>query len=150
MEDTSICGGRTAVNMLYDDERLRVALVAPGEVRLTGDIDFSNSAHLAAGLAAATAEHGELAVDVAGVTFVDLSGLRALLQPYALPETRWYGSRSPVDAAEPAHAAAPVGSGVPQGSPPELRNIPPRMRRLIEIIGWRLPARANGGGPAAR
>lgn len=106
------------VDVLYEDAHLRVIWTEDGWVRVTGEVDLSNSAALGAALTRLSAAHGPLDVDIAGLRFVDLSGLRSLVQ-------------SETSAA---------------GSPARLHNVPVHVRRLMSLLGWE-PAGANGSGP---
>ncbi|MEO3808443.1 STAS domain-containing protein [Sphaerisporangium sp. B11E5] len=105
------------MNVLYEDGHLRIAWAEGGWVRVTGEVDLSNSAALAAMLSRLSAEHGRLDVDVAGLRFVDLSGLRSLIHTPALAD----------------------------GSPARLHNVPSHLRRLMTLLGWE-PADAGGPG----
>ena len=105
------------MDVLYEDAHLRVIWTADGWVRISGEIDLSNSKALAAALTARSASHGTLDVDIAGLRFVDLSGLRSLIHP------------------GPAEQASAV----------RLHNVPVHVRRLMALLGWE-PASANGHG----
>lgn len=92
--------------VLYTDRHLRVSWAAgSSSVVLTGEVDVSNSAALASVLSEARDSHGEIEIDTGDLRFVDLAGLRAL---------------------------AP--SGCP-GDRMRLRNVPPYMARLLEMLG---------------
>nr|WP_246497566.1 STAS domain-containing protein [Sphaerisporangium rubeum] len=106
-----------AVDVLYEDAHLRVTRTSDGWVRVTGEVDLSNSAAFGAALTRLSALHGPLDVDVAGLRFVDLSGLRSLVQP---------------------------DSSAAEG-PARLHNVPVHVRRLMSLLGWD-PAGANGSG----
>ncbi|WP_169949149.1 STAS domain-containing protein [Microbispora sp. H11081] len=94
--------------VLYTDSYLSVRWSpADSSVILAGEVDLSNSAALATALAAARSERGEIVVDTGDLRFVDLAGLRALLAP---------------------------GSPVKGGTAVRLRNVPPYLSRLIEIL----------------
>jgi anti-anti-sigma factor len=55
----------------------------PGGLRVSGNVDVSNSTVLEAAVAAAAASMAEVTVDFSGILFCDLSGLRALVQAAA-------------------------------------------------------------------
>ncbi|SEF93370.1 STAS domain-containing protein [Nonomuraea solani] len=67
--------------LLYTDTLLWVGLVErPGrsELRLIGEIDFSNGAAVAGILATARGIAGRLVVDLDRLTFIDVAGIRVL------------------------------------------------------------------------
>ncbi|OPG02497.1 hypothetical protein B1L11_42365 [Microbispora sp. GKU 823] len=98
-------GGHCGV--LYTDTYLSVRWSpADSSVIIEGEVDVSNSAALATALAEARSEGSEITVDTAALRFIDLAGLRALLAP-----------------ASPA-----AGDAV------RLRNVPPYLRRLLEML----------------
>ncbi len=98
-------GGHPGV--LYTDTYLSVRWSpADSSVIVEGEVDVSNSAALATALAEARSERGEITIDAGALRFVDLAGLRALLAP-----------------------ASPVA-----GSAVRLRNVPPYLRRLMEML----------------
>ncbi|MEV7801955.1 STAS domain-containing protein [Microbispora sp. NPDC088329] len=98
-------GGHQGV--LYIDTYLSVRWSpADSSVILDGEVDVSNSAALATALAEARSRRGEITVDAGALRFIDLAGLRALLAP-----------------ASPA-----AGDAV------RLRNVPPYLRRLLEML----------------
>jgi anti-anti-sigma factor len=83
---------------------------APALVTVTGEVDASNAAEFCVALLdAARAARPPLEVDLAGVTFMDSTGVRAI-----------------EDACE---ALAAAGSGV------VLQNAPRQVLRIIEILG---------------
>ncbi|WP_370022056.1 STAS domain-containing protein [Planotetraspora sp. GP83] len=93
--------------VLYADRHLRVSCTAgSSSVVLTGEVDVSNSAALASVLNQARDSHGEIEIDTAGLRFIDLAGLRALAAPGGRPGDRM-----------------------------RLRNVPPYMARLLEMLG---------------
>ncbi|MCT9932004.1 STAS domain-containing protein [Planotetraspora sp. A-T 1434] len=95
--------------MLYTDDRLTVWSATVRWVRLSGEIDLTNSEAVALVLADAQQGDDLVLVDVGQVTFIDLSGLRALA---LLPGT-------------------PPRRGI------RLVNKPPFMRRLLRTLGGR-------------
>ncbi|MFC7642916.1 STAS domain-containing protein [Streptosporangium lutulentum] len=80
MDDTD---GATC-SPVYDDETLRItSTVHPPGIRLEGELDRSGVPALTAALAGAAhrAAHGDglLSVDLSGLEFIDVSGLRVLV-----------------------------------------------------------------------
>ncbi|GGK82332.1 hypothetical protein Ppa06_47530 [Planomonospora parontospora subsp. parontospora] len=95
---------------LYSDQRLRVARYAgrSGHVlRLSGQIDAGNSAVLARVLNGHGACDAGTVIDVGQVSFIDVSGLRALLT-----------------CARPASHRVRLG------------DVPPHVQRLLTLLGW--------------
>ncbi|MBB5131470.1 anti-anti-sigma factor [Thermocatellispora tengchongensis] len=93
--------------MLLDDGQLRVTRSAGGTLTLHGEVDARNSAVLAGVLIAARTPPGTpLVVDLQGLTFIDMSGLR-VLRP---------------------------GPGRPGLAPVRLVNVPRLMRRLLDML----------------
>ncbi|MGI5162390.1 STAS domain-containing protein [Microbispora sp. CA-102843] len=98
-------GGHRGV--LYTDTYLSVRWSpTDSSVIIEGEVDVSNSAALAIALAEARSDRGEITVDTGALRFIDLAGLRALMAP-----------------APPA-----AGDAV------RLRNVPPYLRRLLEML----------------
>lgn len=109
-------GTRPRGHRMPDDGRLRISWdTGPPRLVLAGDIDLNSHAALIASLARAKDADGtgQVHVDMAGVTFCDVAGLRIIL----------HGS----------------GRG-PAGGHTTLHNIPPRLRRLLDLLA---------GGPAS-
>ncbi|MEZ0071519.1 STAS domain-containing protein [Planotetraspora sp. GP83] len=92
--------------ILYADDRLTVWSATVRWVRLSGEIDLTNSEAVALALADARQGDDLVLVDIGQVTFIDLSGLRALA---LLP-------------------AAPPRRGM------RLVNMPPFLRRLLRTL----------------
>ncbi|MBG0822955.1 STAS domain-containing protein [Planomonospora sp. ID91781] len=95
---------------LYGDQRLRIARYAgrSGHVlRLSGQIDAGNSAVLARVLNGHGACDAGTVIDVGQVSFIDVSGLRALLT-----------------------CACPASHRV------RLGDVPPHVQRLLTLLGW--------------
>lgn len=72
-----------AEHLLHADDLLRVTCtVRPGPslVRLEGEIDVTNRAEALAALTRAHRIDGDLVIDVGGVSFIDVGGLRTLLR----------------------------------------------------------------------
>ncbi|GGL29664.1 STAS domain-containing protein [Planomonospora parontospora] len=103
-------GGAPVEQLLYSDQRLRVARYAgrSGHVlRLSGQIDAGNSAVLARVLSGHGACDAGTVIDVGQVSFIDVSGLRALLT-----------------CARPASHRVRLG------------DVPPHVQRLLTLLGW--------------
>lgn len=66
--------------MAADDAQLRVER-CPGGIVLTGEIDAHTAARLRGALIP-TLDSGDLRVDLSGVTFIDSSGLRVVLEAH--------------------------------------------------------------------
>lgn len=93
--------------VLYTDTYLSVRWSsADASVILDGEVDLSNSAALATALAEARSTRGDIVIDAAALRFIDLAGLRALLTPHR-------------------HAT---------GDAIRLRNVPPYLRRLLDML----------------
>ena len=80
----------------------------PSDIRLAGEVDLSSVAQLEEALAAAAVTREPVTIDLAGVTFIDSTGLHAIVR-FALSSN---------------------GQG-----PVVLRNPPPMAVRLLEIVG---------------
>ncbi|ETK34936.1 STAS domain-containing protein [Microbispora sp. ATCC PTA-5024] len=94
-------------DVLYTDPHLRVVWsTADSSLLLNGELDVSNSDAVGTALAHVRGGSGPVVVDTGGLRFVDLAGLRALLAP------------------------GPLG-----GPSVRLRNVPPYLRRLLDILG---------------
>jgi anti-anti-sigma factor len=94
------------------DHDMTIVAGGPGEADLvvTGEVDASNSGRLRLAILDAATTHGvQLEVDLAGVTFMDSTGLRAI--------------------ADASLALQPPGSGL------VLCNVPRHVRRILEIAG---------------
>jgi anti-anti-sigma regulatory factor len=96
--------------MADDVLRITKANGGPGLV-IAGEIDESSYQQLVRGLAALN-PRGDIHIDLAGVSFCDLAGLRAI-----------------VCAAEPETGASVRGHLT-------LHAVPDRLRRILEILGW--------------
>ena len=80
----------------------------PDTVRLEGEIDMHSIPRLEAAFAGVVAAGGPISVDMANVTFIDSAGLHFLAR-----------------LATSMNGAAPLG----------LLNVPPRVLRVMEIVG---------------
>jgi anti-anti-sigma factor len=66
---------------IHSPLQLRLDLAAcPARLAAAGEIDASNADHFSRQLAAAIADHRELGLDLSEVSFLESSGLRAILQ----------------------------------------------------------------------
>ena len=77
-------------------------------LRVEGEVDLSNAHELAGAIQEACAGGDEVLIDLSGLTFIDSSGL---------------------------HAIDRVAATVPGGTPVVLLDVPPRVARLIELLG---------------
>ena len=98
---------------VYDDGVLRVARQGTVLV-IVGEIDESNYAGLVGALGRLAGGPGEINVNLAGVAFCDLAGLRAIIR---LSEAG-------------ADGAAPGGRRL------VLHEAPRQVRRVLQIMGW--------------
>ena len=80
----------------------------PGTVRLEGEIDMHSIPRLEAAFADVVAAGGSISVDMADVTFIDSAGL---------------------------HFLARLASSMNCAPPLALLNVPPRVVRVMEIVG---------------
>ena len=76
---------RASGGLLYGPSAVAVALVveattSPRGFRIAGDLDVSTAAQLADALDPEVGRGGDLTLDLAGVKFVDSSGLQLLMQ----------------------------------------------------------------------
>jgi anti-anti-sigma regulatory factor len=109
---------------VYTDKHLVILRTgSPGELRITGAIDYYNAdavasavsgelrtgAHGAAALSDATSGNGDLHIDVSQLEFTDVSGIRALVQ---------------------------VAENAGDGRRLVLRGLPPRIRMVMAVVGW--------------
>lgn len=67
---------------------LTVVATEPGAFSLSGEVDCSNVTALAESLETAADGHSELRLDMSQLAFIDVSGLRALLEASLLLEER--------------------------------------------------------------
>jgi len=94
------------------DDMLRITRTdnPPGLI-IAGEIDESNYSVLVAGLAA-QAPNGDVHVDLRGVDFCDIAGLRAIVR-----------LAGPLNENRPARRVI-------------LHAVPPRLLRILQILGW--------------
>jgi ABC-type transporter Mla MlaB component len=96
--------------MTDDVLRMTRANGAPGLI-IAGEIDESSYPRLVQGLAALN-PRDDVHIDLAGVDFCDLAGLRAIV------------------------CAAGAGAGEPAPGHLTLHAVPDRLRRILQILGW--------------
>ncbi|MEW9533941.1 STAS domain-containing protein [Microbispora sp. NPDC049125] len=100
-------GDRGEDDVLHADTHLRITWsAADSSLIVSGEVDVSNCAALTAALGAVKDVLGEVVVDTGDLRFIDLAGLRALLMPGPAP-----------------------------GGAVHLRNVPPYLRRLLDMLG---------------
>jgi anti-anti-sigma factor len=106
-----------------DTPSLTVAVAHEGRncvLTITGDLDMISASTLAptvTGLVGAlNGQADRVVLDLAGLTFLDITGARALVAA--------------------VHA-------VPDGHPITLRSISPIARRLLGVLGWSLPRQTS-------
>ncbi len=105
-----------AGRVLHDDGVLRITRLAGPGLALAGEIDEDTYPALVAVLAE-FAVGGEVHLDLAGVRYCDLAGLRAMVRI--------------------ARAARPgtAGAGI-EGTRVVLQNLPPALRTVLRVVGW--------------
>ena len=106
----------------YDDGSLRIMqLAAPGAVALAGEVDEDNCPGMATALEQLAAGAAELRIDLAGLAFCDLAGLRVLV-----------GLTTPGAAAA---VSVPDGDGAGRRQV-VLDQVPRHLSALLGILGW--------------
>ena len=99
---------------VYDDGVLRVACSgSPPVLVIAGEIDESNYSGLVGVLGRLTDGVGEVHVDLSGVAFCDLAGLRAIVR-----------------------LAEPGPGGGRDGRRLVLHRVPRQMHKVLQIVGW--------------
>jgi anti-anti-sigma factor len=83
--------------------------ISPDTYRLSGELDMATAVTLHEALQHVVAAHGRLVLDMEELSFIDSSGLRALVQ-----------------LSERMNGAGPL----------VLCNVPPSVRRLLDIVGF--------------
>jgi len=96
--------------VLHDDGVLRISRGPGPGLLLAGEIDEDTYPALEAVLAAFAAGAADVHLDLAGVAYCDLAGLRAMVR---LAGAQAGGGRRVV-----------------------LRNLPPDLRAVLEVVGW--------------
>lgn len=107
--------GPAAGCTVFDDGRLRIIRTgSPPGLAITGDVDEFTYSGLVRALDSIASGAGEIHVDLAGVQYCDLAGLRAIIGLTRPGGRRHYhGSRRVV-----------------------LHDVPPRLRAALRIVGW--------------
>jgi anti-anti-sigma factor len=113
-----------APSPLYQDEILTVARTEhPPGLYLAGEVDAGNSSVLSEALSA-IGLRSDLHVDMGGLEFCSLDGMRALVR---------------------------ASQTLPDGCRLHVRNLPPHLERVLEMTGWaELPNLVVGGGAPAQ
>lgn len=98
------------MELAFDDGLLRIARtdIPPG-LRVAGEVDHNNTPAFGEVLAAATHTGGDVHVDLAGLEFINVEGLRLLMSAAA--------------------QVSPSGALV-------LEALPPHLFRVIHLAGW--------------
>jgi anti-anti-sigma factor len=99
--------------LVLDDGTLRIAW-RPGQppiMALTGEVDESSYPGLVAALTGAAARYEEIHLDLAGLDYCDLAGLRAIVR-----------------------LASPEGGGSVKQV--VLHQVPDSLRTVLHIVGW--------------
>ena len=106
--------------LVLDDGTLRIAWRSgePPIMALAGEVDESSYPGLVAALTGAAARYDEIHLDLAGLDYCDLAGLRAIVR-LASPD-------------------APGGGAVKQVV---LHQVPESLRTVLHIVGWDASAR---------
>jgi len=95
---------------VYEDDLLTITrIVDPPRLRFHGDIDASNLEAVAEALTVAIVGARDLDLDLSGVAFCDLGGLRAIVRA--------------ADGLEPSRRLV-------------LRGTPSRLRHVFDMVGW--------------
>jgi ABC-type transporter Mla MlaB component len=102
--------------LVLDDGTLWIAWRGrqPPTLALAGEVDESSYPGLVAALAGAAGEGGELHLDLAGLDYCDLAGLRAMVR-----------LASPDD-----------GAATPAVKRVVLHQVPASLRTVLHIVGW--------------
>ena len=95
---------------IYADALLRIARsIRPPGLRLTGDIDSSNIDVVLDSLALAAAEGGDLHLDLSGLQFCDVGGIRAIVT---------------------------TAQGMEPGRRVVIHGLAPHLRQVMRVVGW--------------
>jgi anti-anti-sigma factor len=107
------------VGPVVDDGQASV-WVEPGLIRIAGEIDVANVEVIGDVLAGVSPEHGELVVDLSGLSFIDLTGARRLIEL-----ARRLAPREHLKVVHP----------------------PASLKMILDAVGWReqLDVEPNGG-----
>ena len=100
-----------AAEVLLDDGRVRVTSIesSPRLIRLAGEVDASNSERLGEALAALAGAADDVEVDLSGILFCDLSGMRQLVR---------------------------TAQSLGEGRRLVVRGIPEDLNRALRLVGW--------------
>ena len=100
---------------VYADKQLVVSrTTSPNGLRFAGEIDASNSHAVGTAIASTHAAEKDIHVDVRGLVFCDISGIRAFVT---------------------------VAEGLPKGRRMLLHGMPDMLQTVIKVVGWnRIPA----------
>jgi anti-anti-sigma regulatory factor len=98
----------------YDDGVLRITRTGPAALAIAGEIDESTRAGLVATLQKVTSQQPTVEIDLGGVTYCDLAGIRTILL-----------------------LGGPGGdSQPPSGTQVVLRGTPEEVTTIMQILGW--------------
>ena len=100
---------------VYADKQLVVShTTSPAGLSFAGEIDASNSHAISRSIATAVTPGKDLHVDVTQLLFCDISGIRAFVS---------------------------VAEALPEGRRLLLHGMPPKLERVIRVVGWnRIPS----------
>jgi ABC-type transporter Mla MlaB component len=98
----------------YDDGVLRITRTGPAALAIAGEIDESTRAGLVTALRKVTTEQPAVEIDLRGVTYCDLAGIRTILL------LGGPGKPSPQ----------------PSGTQVVLRDPPEELTTIMQILGW--------------
>jgi anti-anti-sigma factor len=122
-QDASWKREASTAEVVFDDGMLEIARAGdPPRLMISGEMDVSNADVVAGALARESAGRDEVSIDLSGVLFSDLAGLRALL-----------------DAAGRLSGRSRL----------RLRGMPDQLRRTLELAGFKLPANLVVEAPEA-
>jgi anti-anti-sigma factor len=102
------------------EPHVSVNLGTPNTVTVTGDLDLVG-VPLLQGLLSRLPDGGDLVIDLSGVTFIDCTGLGALVTAHRQTQAR--------------------------GGSFRVAHVPPRVRRVLELTGVNLPTRCRSWRP---
>ncbi|MDB5067392.1 MAG: anti-sigma factor antagonist [Chloroflexi bacterium] len=95
---------------VYDNGRLRVTrTLHPPTLSLTGEIDQWNARSVTRGLQAALEGEGDVHLDLSGVAFCDVDGIRALVT---------------------------TAEGLSEGRRVVIHGLPAQLKKVIRLVGW--------------
>ncbi|MFQ6143115.1 MEDS domain-containing protein [Streptomyces seoulensis] len=118
--------GAVAPEPLYSSGLLRLApsfRAGRRALRVVGDVDYQSAAALAAALETAMGWPGDITVDMSGLDFIDLAGVRALVQ---------------------------TAERLSEGRRMHIVELTPMLRHVMHVVGWdRIPALTVNAGEGA-